>query len=185
MHVHAQKGGFVVHWKKFSESVRRPACCPCPGAVSAGEKLVFVPLDNRPVSLAYTADSFRKAGYQVVTPPAELLASDRQQGKPEQLEKWLEQEIPGSIGTVVSADTLIYGGLTGSRTHEGLPAGFWQTDQPFEPEKKFPLVPVYAFATIMRSPRYSAGRPNRPTTPSMGPRFFAGGNSGTGRNCSC
>ena len=85
---------------------------------------MFVPLDNRPVSLAYTADSFRKAGYQVVTPPAELLASDRQQGKPEQLEKWLEQEIPGSIGTVVSADTLIYGGLTGSRTMS-CRRGFW------------------------------------------------------------
>ena len=110
-----------MHWKKIL-GICTAGLLSLPGAVSAGEKLVFVPLDNRPVSLAYTADSFRKAGYQVVTPPAELLASDRQQGKPEQLEKWLEQEIPGSIGTVVSADTLIYGGLTGSRTHE-LPAG--------------------------------------------------------------
>ena len=65
-----------MHWKKIL-GICSAGLLSLPGAVSAGEKLVFVPLDNRPVSLAYTADSFRKAGYQVVTPPAELLASDR------------------------------------------------------------------------------------------------------------
>lgn len=49
-------------------------------APAAAEKLLFIPLDNRPVSLAYTVDSFRKAGVQVVTPPGEYLANDRQTG---------------------------------------------------------------------------------------------------------
>ena len=43
-------------------------------APAAAEKLLFIPLDSRPVSLAYTVDSFRKAGVQVVTPPGEYLS---------------------------------------------------------------------------------------------------------------
>lgn len=164
-----------MHWKKIL-GICTAGLLSLPGAVSAGEKLVFVPLDNRPVSLAYTADSFRKAGYQVVTPPAELLASDRQQGKPKQLEKWLEKEIPGSIGTVVSADTLIYGGLTGSRTHE-LPSGVLakRTQSLLNLKKKFPFVPVYAFATIMRSPRYSAAPAEPAYYAQYGPQIFRWG----------
>ena len=65
-------------------------------APAAAEKILFIPLDNRPVSLVYTADSFRKAGVQVVTPPESLLASDRQSGDPEKLACWLDQEARGA-----------------------------------------------------------------------------------------
>ena len=64
-------------------------------APAAAEKILFIPLDNRPVSLAYTVDSFRKAGVQVVTPPEKFLASDRQNGDPDKLAQWLDQEARG------------------------------------------------------------------------------------------
>ena len=43
--------------------------------------LIF-PLDDRPVNLAYTVDTFKKAGVDVVTPPSELLVRPRARAIP-------------------------------------------------------------------------------------------------------
>ena len=122
-------------------------------APAAAEKILFIPLDNRPVSLAYTADSFRKAGVQVVTPPESLLASDRQSGDPEKLARWLDQEARGARGAVVSVDSYIYGGLVPSRTHELDSAVLARRAEDLLAfQSRHPGVPLYAFATVMRSP---------------------------------
>lgn len=146
------------------------------GPAQAAEKFLFIPLDNRPVSLSYTADSFRRAGYDVVTPPAELVASDTNTGNPEGLAKWLEQEAAGASGAVVSGDALLYGGLVNSRTHH-LPEKTLEqrAHQLLAFKKKHPDVPLYAFSTIMRSPRWS-GAPVEPAYYSQyGPQLFRWG----------
>lgn len=143
---------------------------------SAGEKILFVPLDNRPVCLDYTVDSFRKAEYEVVTPPKEFIASNTNQGNPEELLAFLDQEAPGASGAVVSGDAVIYGGLVNSRTHE-LPQETLQkrADALLSFKKKHPDVPLYAFSTIMRSPRWS-GAPVEPAYYSQyGPQIFRWG----------
>ncbi len=146
------------------------------GTAQAAEKILFVPLDNRPVSLSYTVDTFRRAGYDVVTPPAELIASDTNSGNPEGLLSWLNQEAPGASGAVVSGDAMIYGGLVTSRTH-ALPAETLEqrTEALLSFKKKHPDVPLYAFSTIMRSPRWS-GAPVEPAYYSQyGPQLFRWG----------
>ena len=79
-------------------------------APAAAEKILFIPLDNRPVSLAYTVDSFRKAGVQVVTPPEKFLASDRQNGDPDKLAQWLDREARERLGGGFAPTVFIYGG---------------------------------------------------------------------------
>ena len=48
--------------------------------VLAAERILYIPLDDRPVNLAYTVDTFKKAGVDVVTPPSELLSSASRKG---------------------------------------------------------------------------------------------------------
>ena len=56
--------------------------------VLAAERILYIPLDDRPVNLAYTVDTFKKAGVDVVTPPSELLSSASRKGNPDALGKW-------------------------------------------------------------------------------------------------
>ena len=145
-------------------------------APAAAEKILFIPLDNRPVSLAYTADSFRKAGVQVVTPPESLLASDRQSGDPEKLACWLDQEARGAQGAVVSVDSYIYGGLVPSRTHELDSAVLARrAGDLLAFQSRHPGVPLYAFATVMRSPRWSSAPAEPAYYAQYGPQIFRWG----------
>lgn len=145
-------------------------------APAAAEKLLFIPLDSRPVSLAYTVDSFRKTGVQVVTPPGEYLANDRQTGDPVKLSQWLEQEARGADGAVVSLDSLIYGGLVPSRTHELDPQVLAERAEGLLAFKeRHPGVPVYGFATVMRSPKWSSAPAEPAYYAQYGPQIFRWG----------
>ena len=90
----------------------------CQQAWAAKPTILYVPMDNRPVCLAYTVESMRAAGWDVQTPPVELLASATTSGKPEQLFDWLEANAKESVAVVASSDALLYAGLVASRTHE-------------------------------------------------------------------
>lgn len=52
--------------------------------------ILFVPHDNRPISFKQTADNIRDLGYEVLTPPEELLGNrTNPQGHPDELAKWV------------------------------------------------------------------------------------------------
>lgn len=143
---------------------------------AAAEKILFVPLDNRPVSLAYTVDSFRKAGVMVETPPLALLSSDRQNGDPDRLLKWLDAHASGADGAVVATDSLIYGGLVPSRTHELSESTLAERTKALLAFKaKHPGVPLYGFATIMRSPKWSSAPAEPAYYAQYGPQLFRWG----------
>ena len=127
-------------------------------ASAQASKLVYIPMDTRPVCLDYTVDSLRAAGMQVSYPSKQLLADNKQDAQIEQLFSWLEQQLPTADALVVSTDSLIYGGLVGSRTHD-LPFTVLQARlQRFLALIDQYQIPVYAYSTIMRTPRASSGR---------------------------
>ena len=86
------------------------------GARTAGT-ILFVPLDDRPVCMNYSADTVRAAGWDVQLPPDTILASAAHNGNPDQVYAWLKAKAPEAVAIVASSDTLIYGGLVPSRTH--------------------------------------------------------------------
>ena len=50
---------------------------------SMNKTIIFVPHDNRPISFKQTADNIRDLGYDVLTPPEELLGNrEKPQGNP-------------------------------------------------------------------------------------------------------
>jgi len=79
--------------------------------------IAFVPLDDRPVTLAMPVMLGRIAGVAVDTPPRALLGRFLQPGQPDAVMAWLNREAarrrPDAY--VVSTDMLAYGGLVASR----------------------------------------------------------------------
>ena len=123
----------------------------------AGGRILFVPLDDRPVCLDYTVDTFRAAGWDIQTPPLDLIASFNHAGDPEKLYSWLENNATGSSAVVVSSDSMIYGGLVASRTHHLSDELLMKrTTRLLQFKNKFADIPVYVFATVMRSPKASS-----------------------------
>ncbi len=136
-------------------------CCHTTLAAPKGT-LLYVPLDNRPVCLAYTVQSMQQAGWDVKTPPLEYIANDERCGNPEKLMAWLKENAGTSLAMVVSSDALIYGGLVASRTHD-IPLATLKerADKLVELKKEYGEQLVYVFTTIMRSPKKS-GAPVEP-----------------------
>ena len=79
--------------------------------------IVYVPQDDRPVSLSYTVATAEYAGYKVLTPPVHLISGSNFKGYPDEIWTWLEGNIYQADAVVLSTDTLIYGGLVDSRKH--------------------------------------------------------------------
>ena len=83
----------------------------------ANGKIVYVPLDNRPVCLDYVKQTIRAAGYELIVPPEKLLADNKHTGNPGALWSWLNNAAQDADAAVLATDSLIYGGLVASRTH--------------------------------------------------------------------
>ena len=148
-------------------------CCVLFAAPAAAERILFIPLDDRPVCFSYPVAAFLAAGVEVVTPPADLLASRWHKGDPEQLLAWLEAQAPHAAGAVVSADSVLYGGLVPSRTHHETPARLTARLERLNRLAEGPLpLRLYVFSTVMRTPRMSAGNVEPPYYEAWGPTLF-------------
>ena len=122
--------------------------------VGNGKKILYIPLDNRPVILRQTVDVAEELGYEVVTPPEEIIGSRENLGNSDELWRWLNENANGATAAVISTDAMIYGSLVASRQHEMTAEEILSRAKNFEQFKeKFPYLPIYAFGTIMRTPR--------------------------------
>ncbi len=139
----------------------------------AKEKILFIPIDNRPVCLKYTVDSLKAAGWDIETPPEEYIASYNRTGDPDKLYKWLDDNALLATDAVVSSDSLIYGGLVPSRTHtlakEVLAA---RVKRLVDFKKKYDCLRLYVYDTIMRSPRASSAPVEPAYYGQWGPKIF-------------
>lgn len=120
--------------------------------------LLYVPADDRPVSLEYAADTVKAASFDILTPPVEYLAGRTRKGDPEKLWEWLNEHVKQADAVVLSADTLIYGGLVDSRTHD-FPSYVldWRVRKFTHLKESNPSLRMYVFSTIMRTPQASLG----------------------------
>lgn len=136
------------------------------GTVSAQFKqtILFVPHDNRPISFGQTVDNIKALGYNVITPPQELIGNRDDLGHPEALQKWVAENAGRADIAVLSADSLVYGSLVASRKHD-IPADVLQQRAVAafaDLHKKYPYLPVYVFGSIMRTPQTNAASSEEP-----------------------
>lgn len=77
--------------------------------------IALVPLDERPVCTALAVETAAIAGVGCELPPPDLLPDVRTPGNADSLAAWLHERRAGGADTVVSLDTLAFGGLIPSR----------------------------------------------------------------------
>ena len=135
--------------------------------------IIYIPLDNRPVCADYVQQTLAAADCHIIMPPAKYIATNDKNGDPNGIWEWLQTKAPKADAAVVSTDSLIYGGLVASRTHnytqEQLDA---RIKHLYELKTALPIK-LYAFSTIMRTPRASKGRVEPAYYSSIGPTIFS------------
>ena len=125
-------------------------------AFAQGNKIIYIPIDNRPVNLRQTVEVAEKLGYEILVPPMDLLgtgAAPEKFGKPLELWDWLNANANDADIAVISTDAMIYGSLVASRQHNLSAEEILNRAKNFQTLRdNFPYLQIYAFGTIMRSP---------------------------------
>ncbi|MEN6414108.1 MAG: DUF4127 family protein [Veillonellales bacterium] len=135
--------------------------------------LLYVPADDRPVSLEYVADTVKAAKLDIMTPPTADLASRNRGGDSYQLWQWVLDNCKQADAIILSADTMIYGGLVDSRTHHLFNYELKARMDNFRKLKELnPTARIYVFSTIMRTPKMSAGGVEPPYYETYGENIF-------------
>ncbi|MCH3950291.1 MAG: DUF4127 family protein [Acidaminococcus sp.] len=143
------------------------------GTAAASSKIIYIPLDNRPVNLEYTTDTAKSAGFPLTVPPREYLSGAKTTGNNEKLWEWFEKEAPHADAAIIATDSLNYGGLVASRKHHHLEK--YLRRQVFRLDtlkKNNPGLKIYAFSTIMRTPQQSVATVEPAYYETYGPQIF-------------
>ena len=123
-------------------------------AAAQSKKILYVPIDNRPCNFYQVVQVAEKLGYEILTPPAEMLGSRENHGNWEGMWQWLYETAPQADFAVISTDALIYGSLVASRIQDLDPPEIMARAERFQAfDENFPFLTIYAFSTIMRTPR--------------------------------
>lgn len=137
------------------------------------QTILYVPQDNRPVSLDYVVDTATAAGAEIITPQRALIAGRTSPGNPDYLWDWVFTHCKEADAMVLSADALLYGSLVGSRTHQYPEDLLQKRLAKFAELKQMnPNVRLYVYSTIMRTPKASAGGVEPDYYETYGPSIF-------------
>lgn len=118
------------------------------------DRILLVPLDDRPVTGRLPQRIGAVAGAEVVLPPDAWIGNLTRLAEREALTAWVESESDGAAAVVLALDTLAYGGLVGSRQNRESPSRITERLLPlWQVRDRHPDMPIAGFATI---PRLSA-----------------------------
>jgi len=148
-------------------------CCLIASAVQAKKlTIIYVPLDNRPVCASYVQQTMAAAGCNIIMPPEKYIAGHDNSGDADAICNWLQHKAPKADAAVISSDSLIYGGLVASRTHQ-IPVETLnkRLKNIHDLETSLPIK-LYVFSTIMRTPYTSSGNVEPEYYSKLGPAIF-------------
>lgn len=119
------------------------------------KKVVLLPLDERPCNFEFPYKLFNNDELEIIRPSK--LGDKKIPANSYEVIEFLKTTTIEADGLVISIDTLLYGGLIPSRLH-------YLTDDELqdrlnvlkEIKQKNPSLIIYAFACIMRCPKYSS-----------------------------
>ena len=118
-------------------------------------KILLLPLDERPCNAAFPGRLFPADKVQILLP--QKLGHKKEPADFFVLSDFLFEKAKDADALLLSLDMLLYGGLIPSRLHH------LKTETLFsrlhlirELKEKYPALPIYAFATVMRCPAYSS-----------------------------
>lgn len=129
------------------------------------DRILLVPLDNRPCTSRFPVQIGAIANFQVLTPPVEWLGDLKEPANEREILRWLKRESYDAVGAVVALDTIAHGGLMASR----------QTDTPLPEivDNLTPLrelgIPLYGFSVITRLSAHANPEEEKPYWVLYGP----------------
>lgn len=117
--------------------------------------ILLLPLDERPCNAAFPGRLFPADKVQLLLP--QKLGHKKEPADFFVLSDFLFEKAKDADALLLSLDMLLYGGLIPSRLHH-LKAEtlFSRLHLIRELKEKYPALPIYAFATVMRCPAYSS-----------------------------
>ncbi len=117
-------------------------------------RVIYVPLDDRPVNTERPRLLAQMVDYELITPPAILLGRYRTPGRPEELADWLTAQVDEPHAAdclILSLDMLVYGGLVASRSSQlSLEETAVRLEVLAQLKKQAPGIPIYASSVILR-----------------------------------
>ncbi len=116
------------------------------------QKILLIPLDDRPPCLQFTQKMGLLAHAEVVAPPLAMIGNFMVPGQPEKISKWLDQQDLKSFdGAIISFDMVGFGGLVASRIHDvSLEVALKRLEMIRQIRKKAPKMRIYGQSVIMR-----------------------------------
>ena len=162
------------YWQRLFAATICAASLLTTASVAAKQlTMLYIPLDNRPVCQAYVQQTMEAVDCKIIMPPEKYIASHQHEGNPEKLTEWLQTKAPKADAAIISTDSLLYGGLVASRTHHISRQQLNQRLQVLRNLSSVLPLRIYAFYTIMRTPRASKGGVEPPYYSTWGPSIFA------------
>ncbi|MEM9543534.1 MAG: DUF4127 family protein [Cyanobacteria bacterium P01_E01_bin.42] len=129
------------------------------GAINQQPTTIFyLPLDERPCNFFYPqAIAKLQAGLELVVPPRNLLGRKKQLADRDRLWEWIEENIAGCQGAILSLEMLVYGGLLPSRLHrDSVELLSDRLSRLAALKEAHPDLQILASNLIMRSPTYNS-----------------------------
>ena len=124
--------------------------------VKMKQKVVLLPLDERPCNYVFPQMIFKETDIEVVTCDRLLLGRKKTPAELEAVDDFLRKETKDAFGLVVSIDMLLYGGIVPSRLHYKKEVDLIARIQILKEIKKAnPKIKIFAFDLIMRCPQSS------------------------------
>jgi hypothetical protein len=121
-------------------------------AFARSERILLVPVDNRPAAGQFAQMIGAIAGAEVKLPPYEALGQFTRPGSPAKVLEWLEkQDYSDVVAVVVSTDMIAYGGLIASRSDTTpVESALYRLSRLKAIREAHPETRFYAFSAITR-----------------------------------
>lgn len=120
------------------------------------EKVVFIPLDERPCNYHFPYQLFHSFVFDIRRPERHLMGDKKIPGNLDGLQQFILEEAKDAYGLVIAIDTLLYGGIVPSRLHHDSVDTLEERLNVLKTIKAInPSLKIFAYHLIMRCPQYS------------------------------
>lgn len=114
-------------------------------------RLLFVPLDDRPVNTYVPNKLAKTVGMELLMPTVNTIGKFPDKGNTKAVHNWLTENSKKADGFIISADMLAYGGLTSSREIYTSEEEALENIQILKDlKRKYPEKPLYVYSSLLR-----------------------------------
>ncbi len=120
-------------------------------------KIIYLPLDERPCNYYFAGRIAKGTEVDLIAPERDALGDKKNAADFEKIKSFLLSNAKEADSFIISVDMLLYGGIVPSRLHNLTESELDERLSVIPEIKKInPKAKIYAFALIMRCPKYSS-----------------------------